>query len=67
MSIRDDDRQWLFAQCHLFARSHEEWLKLSNEEIEQFCDRVEAAVNRDDEPRWVAREFEFKAMMNNDN
>jgi hypothetical protein len=61
VSIRNDDRQWLFAQA---IRSG---IELTNDEIEQFCDRVEAAVNRDDEPRWVAREFEFKAMMNNDN
>jgi hypothetical protein len=60
MSIRDDDMQWLFAQAH------EKWLTITNDEIEQFCDRVEAAVNRDDEPRWVSREFEFKAMTNNE-
>jgi hypothetical protein len=60
VSIRADDRQWLFAQA---IRSG---IELTNDEIEQFCDRVEAAVNRDDEPRWVAREFEFKAMLNNE-
>jgi hypothetical protein len=60
MSIRDDDRQWLFAQA---IRSG---IELTNDEIEQFCDRVEAEVNRDDEPRWVAMEFEFKALMNNE-
>jgi hypothetical protein len=60
MSIRDDDRGWLHAHAGY------EWLLFSDYQIEQFCDRVEAAVNRDDEPRWVAREFEFKAMMNNE-
>lgn len=57
MSIRDDDRQWLFAQA---TRA---MLEITDEQVEQFCDRVEAAVQRDDEPRWVAREFEFKAML----
>lgn len=57
MSIRDDDRQWFFAQA---IRSG---IELTDEQVEQFCDRVEAAVNRDDEPRWVSREFEFKAML----
>jgi hypothetical protein len=61
MSIRDDDRGWLHAHAGY------ERLKFTNDEIEQFCDRVEAAVNRDDEPRWVAREFEFKAMMGDKN
>lgn len=57
MSIRDDDRQWLFAQA---TRA---MLEITDEQVEQFCDRVEEAVQRDDEPRWVSREFEFKAML----
>jgi hypothetical protein len=61
MSIRDDDKDWLYAK----AFSLNMWPTAEQEE--QFCDRVEAAVNRDDEPRWVAREFEFKAITNNDN
>jgi hypothetical protein len=60
MSIRDDDRGWLYAHA---TRA---MLEITNDEIEQFCDRVEAAVKRDDEPRWVAREFEFKAITNNE-
>jgi hypothetical protein len=61
MSIRDDDRGWLYAHAARLM------LEITDDEIEQFCDRVEAAVQRDDEPRWCAREFEFKAMLNNDN
>jgi hypothetical protein len=60
VSIRDDDKDWLH------ERACYERLKFTNDQIEQFCDRVEAAVNRDDEPRWVAREFEFKAITNNE-
>jgi hypothetical protein len=60
VSIRDDDRGWLY------ANSTRAMLNLTDDQVEQFCDRVEAAVKRDDEPRWVAREFEFKAMMNNE-
>jgi hypothetical protein len=61
MSIRDDDKDWLH------ERAGYAWLLFNDQQIEQFCDRVEAAVKCDDEPRWCAREFEFKAMMNNDN
>jgi hypothetical protein len=61
MSIRDNDKTWIQAQA---IRSG---LELSDQQIEQFCDRVEAAVKRDDEPRWCARDFEFKAITNNDN
>jgi hypothetical protein len=60
MSIRDVDKDWLHERA-CYAR-----LLFTDEQIERFCDRVEAAVKRDDEPRWVAREFEFKAMMNNE-
>jgi hypothetical protein len=60
MSIRDDDKAWLS------DAAFDELLWFSDDEIEQFCDRVDAAVKRDDEPRWVAREFEFKAMLNNE-
>jgi hypothetical protein len=61
MSTRHDDKDWLRVHA-IKSRT-----KITNEQIEQFCDRVEAAVNRDDEPRWVAREFEFKAMMGDKN
>jgi hypothetical protein len=57
MSIRDDDKRWLISEAAWAM------LEITDEQIEQFCDRVEAAVQRDDEPRWCAREFEFKAMM----
>jgi hypothetical protein len=60
VSIRDDDKAWLR------DAAFDEWLRFSDDEIEQFCDRVDAAVKRDDEPRWVAREFEFKAITNNE-
>jgi hypothetical protein len=60
MSIRNDDKRWLISEA---ARA---MLEITDEQIEQFCDRVEAAVKRDDEPRWVAREFEFKAITNNE-
>jgi hypothetical protein len=60
MSIRDDDKKWLLDRA---ARIE---LTLTDDQVEQFCDRVEAAVQRDDEPRWVAREFEFKAITNNE-
>jgi DNA polymerase III delta subunit len=61
MSIRNDDKRWLISEAAWAM------LEITDEQIEQFCDRVEAAVKRDDEPRWVAREFEFKAITNNDN
>jgi hypothetical protein len=60
MSIRNDDKRWLISEAAWAM------LEITDQQIEQFCDRVEAAVNRDDEPRWVAREFEFKAMLNNE-
>jgi hypothetical protein len=60
MSIRDDDKDWL--RVHAIKS----WTKITDQQIERFCDRVEAAVQRDDEPRWVAREFEFKAITNNE-
>jgi hypothetical protein len=60
MSIRNDDKRWLISEAAWAM------LEITDQQIEQFCDRVEAAVNRDDEPRWVAREFEFKAITNNE-
>jgi hypothetical protein len=56
MSIRNDDKRWLISEAAWAM------LEITDEQIEQFCDRVEAAVRRDDEPRWLAREFEFKAI-----
>jgi hypothetical protein len=56
MTIRDDDKNWIYAKAIRLR------LNLTDQQIEQFCDRIEAAVQRDDEPRWVAREFEFKAI-----
>jgi hypothetical protein len=61
MSIRNDDKRWLISEAAWAM------LEITDQQIEQFCDRVEAAVKRDDEPRWVAREFEFKAITNNYN
>jgi hypothetical protein len=60
MSIRNDDKRWLISEAAWAM------LEITDQQIEQFCDRVEAAVKRDDEPRWVAREFEFKAITNNE-
>lgn len=60
MTIRQEDKKWLF------MHADEIGLELTLDQIKQFCDRVEAAVQRDDEPRWCAREFEFKAITNNE-
>jgi hypothetical protein len=60
MSIRNDDKRWLISEAAWAM------LEITDEQLERFCDRVEAAVKRDDEPRWLAREFEFKAITNNE-